>query len=103
MQHFKDGIRKRHPGMSKYWPVTVRNNETLEDVVTKMAKDNLHRVFVVDGEGKPVDVISQVLPTHTQLNCCCLGSSSTILLILLGMRAYHLPFPRICLNGFCNG
>lgn len=57
VKQFKDSIRRQDWAVAKY-PVTVRGFNTLEEIIKKMADENLHRVFVVDADGRPQDVIS---------------------------------------------
>jgi len=38
--------------------ITVKGNETLENVIKKLSEHNIHRIFIVDDHKKPVGVIS---------------------------------------------
>jgi CBS domain-containing protein len=39
-------------------PVTCMWDDTIEDVLAKLIKRKVHRLFIVDEEGRPVDTIS---------------------------------------------
>lgn len=55
---FKDSVRRRFSGI-KYLPKTCKRTDTLESVIRTMASAKVHRVFVVDANSKPVDVVTQ--------------------------------------------
>ena len=42
-----------------YFPRSLRSTATLQQLIEMMAKDNLHRVFIVDANNRPIDCISQ--------------------------------------------
>lgn len=56
---FKKIVRDRYQALDRRWGGWVTNKGTLEDVLKKMTQKRIHRVFVVDADQKPEDVISQ--------------------------------------------
>lgn len=55
---FKDSIRAKFP-KTRTLPVSVKRSDSLMSVITKMAVNSVHRVFVVNSNNEPIDVISQ--------------------------------------------
>jgi len=45
-------------GLAHFNPITVSLDNTLEDVADLFLKNRIHRVFVIDSQGKPTHVIS---------------------------------------------
>lgn len=45
-------------GLAHFDPITVSLDNTLEDVADLFLKNRIHRVFVIDSQGKPTHVIS---------------------------------------------
>lgn len=58
VREFKNHVRANFDNV-KSLPVSVPRSATFEEIITKMAGNKVHRVFVVDAAGAPVDVISQ--------------------------------------------
>lgn len=58
VEEFKRMARIRFKDV-KYLPKTCKSTDTLETIIKKMATKNVHRVFVVDANNRPFDVITQ--------------------------------------------
>jgi len=48
---------KKH-SISSLWPVTTKRTESLVDVMSRMTDDQVHRLWIVDDDGKPSGVVS---------------------------------------------
>jgi CBS-domain-containing membrane protein len=56
---YKNNIRQRYPPTTGPKCVTVRNTDTLATIIERMVTRKVHRVFVVDVDMNPSDIISQ--------------------------------------------
>jgi CBS domain-containing protein len=58
VENFKDQARFRFESV-KYLPKTVKRSDTLETIINIMQENSVKRVFVVDDQNRPLDVITQ--------------------------------------------
>lgn len=67
VRDFKAFTRSKYPHIN-VTPVTVRTTATLGDVILNMNKNKVHRVFVVNAAGAPIDVVTQTDVLRYMLN-----------------------------------
>eukprot|EP00005_Dracoamoeba_jomungandri_P002054 CAMPEP_0174253514 /NCGR_PEP_ID=MMETSP0439-20130205/2875_1 /TAXON_ID=0 /ORGANISM="Stereomyxa ramosa, Strain Chinc5" /LENGTH=312 /DNA_ID=CAMNT_0015334569 /DNA_START=20 /DNA_END=958 /DNA_ORIENTATION=- len=57
VDEFIEGVRKQQDKPKDHL-VAVKKDATLGEVVQKLAEEHVHRVFVVDAEGKPIGIVA---------------------------------------------
>jgi 5'-AMP-activated protein kinase regulatory gamma subunit len=58
VKEFKTSVRSKYPNV-RTLPVKAKRSDTLQSVISKMAINKVHRVFIVNEFNTPIDVLSQ--------------------------------------------